>query len=341
MRKILAILAAALISASFAYAQPANGQPAGGQRPSTVQQPGNGQRPAGANPAAVVPRAMLSTQVRQSNSAPRMEPNYVIDMWPNGAPTDNGITAEERDMGTVASNITKAQLSFFLPKNPNGMAVIICAGGAYSSVWYGTEGYANAAFFLDRGVTVMVLKYRLPNGHPEVPLDDVHEAFRIARAAAPEMGVKKIGVVGCSAGGHLASMASTKYDNEIQRPDFTILYYPVITADPAFSHEGSIINLVGRDNINKRNIDLYSNEKHVTPDTPPAFIMANTDDDVVPVRNSIEYYNALVANGVSASLNVYPEGGHGWTDHLDFAYRDQWMDTLGKWLERLQESFGL
>ena len=270
-----------------------------------------------------------------------MEPDYVIDLWPDGAPTDNGITAPERDMGTVASNITKAQLSFFIPKKPNGMAVLICAGGAYSSVWYGTEGYANAAFFLDRGVTVFVLKYRLPNGHPEVPLDDVHEAFRIARSRAADLGVKKIGVVGCSAGGHLAAMASTKYDNAIQRPDFTILYYPVITADPAFSHEGSIINLVGRENINKKNIDLYSNEKHVTPDTPPAFIMANTDDDVVPVRNSIEYYNALVANGVPAALNVYQEGGHGWTDHLDFPYREQWMDTLGKWLERLAASFGL
>ena len=320
MKKLLAFLVVALLSATYSYAQrPAGAAPAGAP---------NGTRPA-------------FTPPQTSPSAPRAVPDYVIDLWPDGAPTDNGITAEERDMGTVAMNITKAQLSFFIPKNPNGMAVLICAGGAYSSVWYGTEGYANAAFFLDRGVTVFVLKYRLPNGHPEVPLDDVHEAFRILRGRAPELGVKKIGIVGCSAGGHLASMASTKYDNAIQRPDFTILYYPVITADPAFSHEGSIQNLVGRNNINKKNIDLYSNEKHVTPDTPPAFIMANTDDDVVPVRNSIEYYNALVANGVSAALNIYPEGGHGWTDHLDFAYREQWMDTLGKWLEKLADSFGL
>ena len=280
-------------------------------------------------------------QPAMSPAAPRVEPDYVIDLWPDGAPSDNGITAPERDMGTVASNITKAQLSFFIPKKPNGMAVIICAGGAYSSVWYGTEGYANSPFFTDRGITVAVLKYRLPNGHPEVPLDDVQEAFRIVRGRASELGIKKIGVVGCSAGGHLAAMAATKYKNAVQRPDFQILYYPVITADPIFTHEGSVINLVGRSNINKKNIEEYSNERHVTPDTPPAFIMANTDDDVVPVRNSIEYYNALVANGVPAALNVYQEGGHGWTDHLDFPYSDQWMDTLGKWLERLQESFGL
>lgn len=300
MKKIIAIVAMALLGASLSYAQPA-----------------------------------------MSPAAPRVEPDYVIDLWPDGAPSDNGITAPERDMGTVASNITKAQLSFFIPKKPNGMAVIICAGGAYSSVWYGTEGYANSPFFTDRGITVAVLKYRLPNGHPEVPLDDVQEAFRIVRGRASELGIKKIGVVGCSAGGHLAAMAATKYKNAVQRPDFQILYYPVITADPIFTHEGSVINLVGRSNINKKNIEEYSNERHVTPDTPPAFIMANTDDDVVPVRNSIEYYNALVANGVPAALNVYQEGGHGWTDHLDFPYRDQWMDTLGKWLERLQESFGL
>ncbi len=300
MKKIISIVAMALLGASLSYAQPA-----------------------------------------MSPAAPRVEPDYVIDLWPDGAPSDNGITAPERDMGTVASNITKARLSFFIPKKPNGMAVIICAGGAYSSVWYGTEGYANSPFFTDRGITVAVLKYRLPNGHPEVPLDDVQEAFRIVRGRASELGIKKIGVVGCSAGGHLAAMAATKYKNDVQRPDFQILYYPVITTDPTFTHEGSVINLVGRSNINKKNIEEYSNERHVTPDTPPAFIMANTDDDVVPVRNSIEYYNALVANGVPAALNVYQEGGHGWTDHLDFPYRDQWMDTLGKWLERLQESFGL
>ncbi|MBO7117738.1 MAG: alpha/beta hydrolase [Bacteroidales bacterium] len=310
MKKILLFLTIAL-TASYAYAQ----------RPATPQQ----------RPAAP----------QQSPSAPRVEPDYIIDLWPDGAPTDNGQTGPERDMGNFASNITKPTLSFFIPKNPNGMAVIVCAGGGYSSVWYGTEGYANTPFYTDRGITAIVLKYRLPNGHPEVPLDDVQEAFRVVRSRAAELGIKKVGVAGHSAGGHLAAMAATKYKNAVQRPDFQILYYPVISAEPAFSHEGSIFNLVGRNNINKRNIEEYSNEKHVTPDTPPAFIMANTDDDVVPVRNSIEYYNALKANGVSAALNVYPEGGHGWTDHLDFAYREQWMDTLGKWLEKLRDSFGL
>ncbi|MBO4843036.1 MAG: alpha/beta hydrolase [Bacteroidales bacterium] len=321
MKKIIILLAAALMGASALYAQPAGNRPAG---------PTAGQRPAFAAP-----------QASQTINAPRVEPDYVIDLWPNGAPTDNGLTGEERDRGTFAMNITKPTLSFFIPKKPNGMAVIICAGGGYSSVYYGTEGYANTPFFTDRGITVVVLKYRLPNGHPEVPLDDVQEAFRVVRERSAELGLKKIGVVGCSAGGHLATMAATKYKNAVQRPDFQILYYPVVTADPSFAHEGSIQNLVGRNNINKRNIDEYSNEKHVTPDTPPAFIMANTDDNVVPVRNSIEYYNALIANKVPASLNIYQEGGHGWTDHLDFPYREQWMDTLGKWLERLQESFGL
>ncbi|MCR4863762.1 MAG: alpha/beta hydrolase [Bacteroidales bacterium] len=316
MKKLIVILTIALIGASYSYAQ----------------------RPAGAAPAGNRPAA---PQASQTVNAPRVEPDYVIDLWPDGAPTDNGITAPERDMGNFASNITKPTLSFFIPKKPNGMAVIICAGGGYSSVWYGTEGYANTPVFTERGVTVVVLKYRLPNGHPEVPLDDVQEAFRVVRSKADELGIKKVGVVGCSAGGHLATMAATKYKNAVQRPDFQILYYPVVTAEPDFSHEGSIMNLVGRNNMNKRNIIEYSNEKHVTPDTPPAFIMANTDDNVVPVRNSIEYYNALIANGVPASLNIYQEGGHGWTDHLDFPYRDESIAALRKWLERLQESFGL
>ena len=316
MKKLIVILTIALIGASYSYAQ----------------------RPAGAAPAGNRPAA---PQASQTVNAPRVEPDYIIELWPDGAPTDNGITAPERDMGNFASNITKPTLSFFIPKKPNGMAVIICAGGGYSSVWYATEGYANSPVFTERGITVVVLKYRLPNGHPEVPLDDVQEAFRVVRSKADELGIKKIGVVGCSAGGHLATMAATKYKNAVQRPDFQILYYPVVTAEPDFSHEGSIMNLVGRNNTNKRNIDEYSNEKHVTPDTPPAFIMANTDDNVVPVRNSIEYYNALIANGVPASLNIYQEGGHGWTDHLDFPYREECIAALRKWLERLQESFGL
>lgn len=262
------------------------------------------------------------------------KPDIVFDLWPDGAPTDNGLTGEEKDFGTHASNITKATLAVFLPEKSNGLAIIACPGGGYSSVWDKTEGYVNARWYTNQGIVYAVLKYRIPNGHKEVPLDDVHEAMRILKSHAAEYGFQKLGVLGCSAGGHLATTAATHYSTPEQRPDFQILHYAVISADPSFAHMGSIINLVGR-NATQEERDEYSNEKKVTSDTPPAFIMANTDDNVVPVRNSIEYYNALVANGVSAALHVYPVGGHGWTDHMDFVYRDQWMNDLKQWLAQL------
>lgn len=261
-------------------------------------------------------------------------PDVMFSLWPDGAPTDNGLTGEERDFGTHASNITQATLAVFLPKKSNGLAIIVCPGGGYSSVWDKTEGYVNARWYTNQGIVYAVLKYRLPNGHKEVPLDDIHEAMRILKSHAAEYGFEKLGVEGCSAGGHLASMAATHYDTPEQRPDFQILHYPVISCDPEFGHMGSVFNLLGR-NADKATLDAYSNEKCVTPDTPMAFIMANTDDNVVPVRNSIEYYNALTANSVSAALHIYPEGGHGWTDHMDFVYRDQWMSDLKQWLSQL------
>lgn len=261
-------------------------------------------------------------------------PDTIFNLWPDGAPTENGLSGEEKDFGTHSSNISKATLAVFLPEKSNGLAILVCPGGGYSSVWDKTEGYANARWYTNQGIVYAVLKYRLPNGHKEIPLDDVHEAMRIMKSHASEYGFQKLGVLGCSAGGHLASTAATHYSTPEERPDFQILHYPVISADPSFAHMGSIINLTGR-NSTQEERDEYSNEKKVTSDTPPAFIMANTDDNVVPVRNSIEYYNALVANGVSAALHIYPVGGHGWTDHMDFVYRDQWMNDLKQWLAQL------
>ena len=262
------------------------------------------------------------------------KPDVTFNLWPDGAPTDNGLTGEERDMGTHVSNVTKPTLVVFLPEKPSGLALMVCPGGGYSSVWDKTEGYANSKWFTDQGIVYAVLKYRLPNGHPEVPLDDVHEAMRVLKSHAAEYGFKKLGIAGCSAGGHLAAMASTRYTKPEERPDFSVLFYPVITCDPEFAHMGSAWNLLGR-NASKELLDDYSNEKKVTADTPPAFLMANTDDNVVPCRNSIEYYNALKANGVSATLHIYPNGGHGWADHLDFAYREAWMTDLKIWFSEL------
>ena len=259
------------------------------------------------------------------------QPDLMFNLWPDGTPTDNGLTGEEIDYGNHVSNVTKPTLAVFLPEKPNGLALLVCPGGGYVDVWDKTEGYFNSKWFTDQGIVYAVLKYRLPNGHYEVPLDDVHEAMRILWAHADEYGFKKLGIAGCSAGGHLAATAATHFTCPEERPDFQILFYPVISMDPAITHAGSAYYLLGL-NPSQELIDQYCNEKHVTADTPQAFIMANSDDTAVPCENSIRYYEALRAHKVPAALHIYPRGGHGWADHLDFPYRDAWMTDLKLWL---------
>ena len=162
-------------------------------------------------------------------------------------------------------------------------------------------------------------------------MDDVHEAMRILKAHAAEYGFSKLGIAGCSAGGHLAATAATHFAKPEERPDFQILFYPVVSFDPAITHAGSSYYLLGAKPTQEQ-VDYYSNEKYVTKDTPPAFLMANSDDQLVPCENSIRYYEALRANRVPAALHIYPTGGHGWADHQDFAYREAWMTDLKVWL---------
>lgn len=266
--------------------------------------------------------------VKELDSAP----DIVLPLWPDGAPTDNGARGEEVDYGDHVTNVTMPELWVWLPDHCEGVAVMATPGGAYQDVWYMHEGYKWADWYNEQGIVYAVLKYRLPRGHKEVPLDDTQRAMHLLRENAPLWGnYTKVGVQGCSAGGHLAAMTSTHYTSAENRPDFQILFYPVITLDPTYTHSGTLHNLLG-EKPSKKLIEQYSNEKCVTADTPPAFILATTDDDVVPVRNSLEYYNALLAHGVSATMHIYPVGGHGWAWKESYPYHEQYKEELRQWL---------
>lgn len=255
-----------------------------------------------------------------------------FSLWPQGVPSSNELTGEERIYKDHVSNVTKPTLVVYKAKNTNGLAILACPGGGYYDVWGQTEGHNLAQWYNNQGITYAVLKYRLPNTHKEVPLNDVHEAMRILRNNQEKYGFTKLGIQGCSAGGHLAATASTHFTSKENRPDFQILFYPVITFDTTYTHMGTHDFLIGR-NAPADLEDYYSNEKQVTSSTPQAFIMGSSDDGLVPIRNSIEYYNALIKNGVSASMHIYPTGGHGWCGNTSFEFRSQWMSELETWLK--------
>lgn len=259
-----------------------------------------------------------------------------IKLWPDGAPNDNGILQEDLTDPDYPRNTREAILYVYPAEKGNGLSVVACPGGGYSILAMHHEGTDMAAWFNSQGITYAVLRYRMPNGHDEVPLSDVHQAIRVMRSHADDWQVKKVGMMGASAGGHLASTAATHFDAET-RPDFQILFYPVISMDPKINHRGSRINLLGQ-NPSAEKVREYSNELQVTPQTPPAFIMHSSDDTAVPVANSLNYFQALVNNQVPASsLHVYPVGGHGWGYNDSFPYKRQWTGELEKWLREISK----
>lgn len=265
----------------------------------------------------------------------QQQQKIIIRLWPNGAPTNSGLSGPEQQLenGRVG-NITDPTLTVYPAKKGNGMAIITCPGGAYIRLAMNHEGYDMADWFNAQGITYAVLKYRMPNGHPEVPLDDVQQAIKLMRQHAAEWGVdpNKVGIMGNSAGGHLASSAATHFTSDKDRPNFQILFYPVIEMK-----SGSGQMLLGK----KPSAELmkkFSNDQQVTAQTPPAFIACSADDrSVPPVDNAIKYFSALTANKVPAALHIYPVGGHGWGYNDSFIYKREWTEELEKWLRELNK----
>ena len=227
-----------------------------------------------------------------------------------------------------------AKMRVYLPdaKRATGRAIVICPGGAYARLSMENEGTAWAPFFNDLGIAAIVLKYRLPNGVAQAPISDAEQAMRLVRQHAQSWNINRndVGIMGSSAGGHLASTIATHSRGDA-KPNFQILFYPVITMMPHFTHKESHDNLLGR-KPSKREEREYSNDIQVTRVTPRAFIALSDDDNVVQPANGVNYYFELYRHDVPASLHVYPAGGHGYGFDSRYRYHVEMRLDLQAWL---------
>ena len=270
----------------------------------------------------------------------------VLPLWPEGVPgAKPGLGAEHHDGGSIA-NVSEPTLTVYAPAvdRPNGTAVIVCPGGGYTRLSAQREGVQYANWLGTLGVTAFVLKYRLQEfGHP-APLQDVLRAVRLVRSRAAEFKVSpdRIGVMGSSAGGHLAASAGTLFDHPAgrtgaaldavnARPDFLLLLYPVITmADPA-AHAGSRRSLLGAAPAPEL-LRLLSVEQQVTAATPPTLLIHTQEDKSVPVENSILFFQALTRAGVPAEMYLFEHGGHGMGMKAGLGTSSEWPRRAEEWL---------
>jgi acetyl esterase/lipase len=285
---------------------------------------------------------------------------YTLPLWKGEIPNSqksNDIERYTENKGHMGYSLVQTpDIKVFLPtkRNATGQALIICPGGGYSGLAYDWEGLDYAKYLNTIGVAGIVLKYRLPVSKSNIiryksPLMDIKRAIRITRFNASKWNINpdKIGVMGSSAGGHLASTAGTHFDygnpeakDSIEkmscRPDFMILMYPVITFKKPYLHKGSRDNLIGKED-NPELEDEFSNELHVTKDTPPAFIVHADDDTAVPVENTLMFYQALRKNKIPAELHIYSEGGHGFALAVNKGHQEYWPQACHEWLRWLDK----
>lgn len=264
-----------------------------------------------------------------------MQAQEVIKLYKNAPSENSGIIEKEAiyDSSWV-TNVTDARMyAYIVPKEKaTGAAVLICPGGGYGGLAVAHEGSQVAEWLNTLGVSAFVLYYRMPNHHAEIPLTDAQTAIQIIREGSGKWNIDKhkIGIAGFSAGGHLASTAGTHFD-EINRPDFMILVYPVIS----MTGDGTCQNLLG-ETPSKELLNRFSNQLHVTDKTPPTFIIAALDDDVVSVTHSFQFYEALQNNKIPSEIHTYDKGGHGFGMKKRNMDIDNWTGLLEKWLSTNQ-----
>lgn len=271
----------------------------------------------------------------------------LYDTVPNSKPAANNESSSVKDGILLIRNVTAPTVTLYMPVNvkPNSAAVIICPGGGYSFLAAGHEGADMAKLLNEWGVIALVLKYRLPDTAIMLdksigPLQDAQRAIQLVRQQATKWNIDpaRIGIMGFSAGGHLAATASTHFNKPVianaastsLRPDFSILVYPVISFTDSLTHMGSRNNLIGK-KPSPEFIKEYSNEMQVNPQTPMAFLVHAGDDGTVPAGNSIAYYQALLKNKVPAELHLYQKGGHGFGMH-NKKTNDEWTERLKNWM---------
>jgi acetyl esterase/lipase len=267
-----------------------------------------------------------------------------IDLWPEGVPGLKPDAGPEKLVDGRTTNIHHPSLLVFPAEKPNGSAVVLCSGGGYVRISVNPQGDSSTRLLNRLGITVFALKYRLSDyGHP-APLQDVLRAVRTVRSRAAEFGVdsRRIGVMGTSAGGHLSACAATLWDHAAgktgaaldavsARPDFAVLVYPVVSMAQPFAHAGSRDALLGTSPA-AATAALLSVETQVRKDTPPIFIAATMADTVVPVENSLAFYQSLVKAGVPSELHIYPHGDHGNSLDPRHGPTATWPARLEDWL---------
>ncbi|WP_341221215.1 alpha/beta hydrolase [Polaribacter atrinae] len=280
----------------------------------------------------------------------------IVEIWDV---VPNSKTTEEQEVITLdpikkISLVKTPTLEIYLPskRNRRDKSVIIFPGGGYSSLAYDWEGSDIAKWFNSKGITAFILKYRLPNPELQItqhnaPLQDAQRAIRWVRLNAEKWNISpnKIGIIGFSAGGHLAATLGTQYntpnnfkeqavDTISARPNFMALIYSVITMQDNYTHKGSRNKLLGK-NPTILLKDTYSNELHVTQNTPPTFLVHSADDSAVPIENSLNLYKALKDNSINVEMHLYPYGKHGYSLALNKGYLQKWPNLLYDWLDNL------
>jgi acetyl esterase/lipase len=288
----------------------------------------------------------LSLLAMMRPTSTRAETPRVIDLWPEGVPGLRADASEEKLVDGRITNVHRPTLRLYPAAGDrvSGTAVIVCPGGGYVRLAVSNEGDGAARWLNSLGITVFVLHYRLAEyGHP-APLRDVLRAVRLVRSRAAEFGVRpdRIGVLGSSAGGHLAASAGTLYDapegrtgtdlDQVSgRPDFLILQYPVITMQEPYVHAGSRRALLGAEPAPEL-VERLSVELHVTKDTPPTFLVHTQEDKSVPVENSLLFYQALRRAGVPVEMHLYEKGPHGFGFRTDLGPTSEWPQRCESWL---------